>query len=568
MSRQAPRDLPAIPEVSTPHEIDDIDDNASKGSYAFTLDGVGFDEESGSILHTPPSLLVSPDRLTRHDEAELHRQTCRSLGIPYSGEMHTGSPRDSVESTSTASMTKNNVGNMYDVPLEGVEKHKQSPAYNYGEVALSPRHGNGNSKFNTPRLITRAKLAEITSSYTNTMKEFAVSISNKSKRLYANSKQKFLTGDGSQVRNSDDNRQTSFNPSEWYPSWIKDANPLMKLTVSMAFFFLILFVVIIVSVSKSSANVGIGGRSSSNVIDVGSLSSVPNDTASDSIDKTSENQASVTHMPSYLPTFSPTISPSGVDESNSCIDSPGTFKTSRGKSRSCRWLKSKHLERECRGDANGPSELGSNCKYTCKQYNGCVASTDTPTNRPTTIKPTSVPTNKGTKKKRKNKMSSPTREPSSISIGKKNTTEEVTAEVDETIYFTDTDSRLRPCTWLDIRNPTQRTKRREDNCAKVTVQVLCPTSCTDYAIPVNVRAKLDYASVSITPNVRSYNLVPQDQCYDQSGYFLNDQNHPVKCSWLVDETLDEAVLSFRRERNCGGSGTDLGKMCKSSCGTC
>jgi hypothetical protein len=465
-------------------------------------------------------------------------------------------------------MTKNTVDNMYDVPLEGGEKHKQSPAYNYGEVALSPRHGNGNSKFKTPRLITRAKLAEITSSYTNTMKELAVSISNKSKRLYDNPKQKFLTPDGGQVSSSDVKKQTSFNPSEWCPSWIKDANPLMKLTISMAFFFLILFVVIIVAVSKSSANFGRGGRSGSNVIDVGSLSSVPNVTSSGSMDNMSGNQASATHMPSYLPTFSPTISPSGVDESNSCIDSPGTFKTSRGKSRSCQWLKSKHLERECIGDTKGPSELGSNCKYTCKEYNGCVASTETPTNRPTTIKPTSVPTNKATKKKRKNKTPSPTSKPSSTSISKQDTTEEATAEEDETIYFTDTDSRLRPCTWLDIRNPTQRTKRREDNCAKVTVQVLCSTSCTDYAIPVNVRAKLDYPAVSITPNVRSYNIVPQDECYDQSGYFLNDQNHPVKCSWLVDDTLDEAEISFRRERNCGGSGTDLGKMCKSSCGTC
>ncbi|KAL3802612.1 hypothetical protein HJC23_011936 [Cyclotella cryptica] len=567
MSRQPPRDLPAIPEVSTPHEIDDIDDNASKGSYAFTLDGVGFDEESGSILHTPPSLLVSPDRLTRRDEAELHKQTCRSLGIPYSGEMHMGSPRDSVESTSTASLAKNNVDNMYDVPLEGLVKQKESSTYNHNEVALSPLRGNGSGTFKNPRLITRAKLAEITSTYTNSMKELAVSISNKSKRFYANSKQKFLTQDGGRTDSSDVKKTLSFDPNEWYPRWIRDANPLMKLTASMAFLFLMLFVVVIVAVSKSNDHAGRVERSSSNVIDVGTLSSVLNVTGSDSTDKLSGTQASATSMPSYLPTFSPTISPSGIDEPNSCIDSPGTFKTSRGKSRMCSWLTSKHLERECGGGAKGPSELGSNCKYTCKEYNDCDKSTETPTKMPTTTKPTRIPTNKPTKRRRKNKTPNPTHEPSSISVIQQDITEEANNEENETIYFTDTNSKLRPCTWLDIRNPTQRTKRREDNCVKVTVQMLCPRSCADYAIPINTRTK-EAAAVSVSPNVRSFDLVPQDECYDQSGYFLNEQNHPVKCSWLVDNTLDEAELSLRRQRNCGGSLTDLGKMCKTSCGTC
>jgi len=128
---------------------------------------------------------------------------------------------------------------------------------------------------------------------------------------------------------------------------------------------------------------------------------------------------------------------------------------------------------------------------------------------------------------------------------------------------------LRPCTWLDIRNLTERSKRRDENCVKVTVQVLCLASCTDYTIPINTRVKKDNGTaVSITPNVRSFDIVPQDECYDQSGYFLNEQNQPVTCSWLVDSTRDEAEISLRRMRNCGGSGTDLGKMCKNSCGTC
>lgn len=51
-----------------------------------------------------------------------------------------------------------------------------------------------------------------------------------------------------------------------------------------------------------------------------------------------------------------------------------------------------------------------------------------------------------------------------------------------------------------------------------------------------------------------------------SGYFLNDAGHSKMCSWLTENA---AEAESRRAKNCGGgaaNATDLGVMCKSSCG--
>ena len=635
MSRRPNRDLPAIPEVATPNEIDEVDDDNTIESYAFTLDGVGFDEESGSILQTPNSVLMSPDRIgtTRRDEMHLHAQTCRTLGIPYSTEMNTGSPRgsvqESVESTSTGSCTVRGDCNLFDVPLEKEDPNTKDAA---------PR-GSSESK-PSRRLITRAKIAELTSSYANSIKDIALSFSAKSKNLYANSKPKFLTQDGSQVYKS--GKKPSFDLNEWYPAWIKDANALTKLAVAISVFFVTLLIMIVVVVSNTKHGPQIS-QSETNLIDAGRLSTALNDTALVSMNTVGENQA-VTSMPSYLPTMSPTFSKLGIEGSNLCVDNPGKYETSRGKARTCTWLQAKHLDRECGGSGKSPTELGLNCKLTCREYNDCDTMT-TALNVTPTVKPTDVPTNKPTKRERgKKKTHGLTLQPSSTDIGLKESTTTTTttaaaAAEDEVQYFVDTDNRLRPCnwldilntkqrikrrqanciresvynicptscaefvqddevtststpslaatdteayfsdstgkqrpcTWLDVRNPTLKTKRRDDNCDKVTVQIICSSSCEDYALPVTVsRMKEDVIILSRSDFLRKNDLDLQDNCFDTQGYFLNEQGHAVKCAWLTDAGVGAEEILLRKERNCGlyQASTDLGNMCKSSCGTC
>ena len=311
MSRKNHRDLPAIPEVSTPHEIEEEDDGATIESYAFTLDGVGFDEESGSIMHTPPQL-PSPHRMTRRDEVELHRQTCRTLGIPCNEEMSIGSPRDSVQESLESAITTNDTKNteMYDVPMTRTDGKTKNVSPDLGKKT---------------HIITRAKVAEIASSCVNSVKEMVASLSVKSKKLYANSKQKFLTQDGVQVS---DKKQTSFDPSKWYPTWFTEANPLIKLTASMALFFFTLLIVVIVTVSKNSSQQIERSGTSLVDMDMTSLSSALNDTLVGTSNTISESANSIaeTSMPSYVPTYAPTTTP--TDEgSNSCTDKLGSFQT-------------------------------------------------------------------------------------------------------------------------------------------------------------------------------------------------------------------------------------------------
>ena len=619
MTRKPHHDLPAIPEVSTPHEIeDDADDGATIESFAFTLDGVGFDEESGSIMHTPPQLL-SPRKMSRRDEVELHRQTCQSLGIPCTEEMSVGSPRDSVpeslESTSTTSVTKN--VEMYDVNLNSPKGDTKS---------LSP-----SSNTKKSRLITRAKITELASSYANSVKEMAINFSDKSKKIYANSKQKVLTQDGNQNK---EKRQISFDPSKYYPTWFIEMNPLMKLTAGMALFFFTLFIVVIVAVSRSSSPHPVE-RDGTHLMDMTSLSTAFNSTSVTNLDETTGNVPNETSMPSYAPTFSPTASPTGED-SYHCIDKPGNHITSRGKLRTCSWLKTKHLERECGGHGKEPSDLGLNCKLSCSEYNSCIMEIIEETETPTTT-PTTKPTNK-----RRNKKKNKTNDPEDISTTTTSTATTV-IEDDGEVYFIDTNDKLRPCSWLDIRNPAvkakrrdencpkeavqalcpvpcldyvkfdapttvaatetttmaveyeeihfsdssgqqrtcswldvrnsrQRTKRRDENCAKITVQIICPESCVDYedySIPVTVnkQKRSDDTGLNASEYVRIHDVVPQDECFDRTGYFLNDIGHPVECSWLNE---NEKEVEMRKDRNCGGlnNATDLGVMCKHSCGTC
>jgi hypothetical protein len=68
-------------------------------------------------------------------------------------------------------------------------------------------------------------------------------------------------------------------------------------------------------------------------------------------------------------------------QDTSCVDQPGKFTTSTNKNRSCLWLSksddalhSSLQDRECGIQALGtqPSELGLNCRYTCRAYNGCL----------------------------------------------------------------------------------------------------------------------------------------------------------------------------------------------------
>ncbi|KAL7549273.1 hypothetical protein ACHAWF_012545 [Thalassiosira exigua] len=129
--------------------------------------------------------------------------------------------------------------------------------------------------------------------------------------------------------------------------------------------------------------------------------------------------------------------------------------------------------------------------------------------------------------------------------------------------FVDVGGRERECWWLDIRNVDQR---QDGAAGGVTNQIQSFDIDRSGGIP----------SLVLEQRTKMYehphDPLPQDMCEDGRGYYLNHHGKPKQCSWLTNghDPTDET----RRIKNCGyrGSeypeGTDLGRMCQNTCGTC
>jgi len=722
-SRQPHPDLPAIPEeVATPtstpasskHEspMEEIgfncgDDSSNAesyaNSYAFTLDNVGFDEENslvgsvvGSVVgasgtvtavHTPPPV-YSPDRISKH-ERKLHRETCRTLGLPYSEDALDSSPSsgsdikdDSVSEGASLSSgsageleRKQKIDKMWPWPTKagaedgsyGMALDKMLKNVNFDEQS-NPSSSSSSSKL--------TRISETTSTYANRMKEAIASFNERIEDAYEKSKQNANGDDNDMPSNA--KSTTDHNP--FRPSWIdsyKNANPIAKLTVGTTILFMLLCIIVIL------ATVGVGSESSWNddmsdvVTDLEPVLeeiSDTNDTAATVPDvvgsETKSPDPSPAPLPSYNPTISPTqISPAFVPEMNfsnePCIDKEGKFINARGKRRECHWLTihdpyalyTGRLDAECGtvGELE-PSELAMNCRYTCRGYNGCpmlgeaegmmlvekvdvvaqnISSvslaqpahegsprdTNFPTdpaqnpetNGPTAFPKTNAPT---TSKPTGSPVGDVVLEPAAEPI---KTKEEAQTDNVDLPTFVDIRGRERQCWWLDIRNKVQKQARRDANCVREMVQATCPSSCTHYAMMAVLNGQSANSGSSqvmslarsfaariggnnddnnhnenidrTTPTVplqtstttsvemaeqydthQKHHEPPQDMCFDEEGYYLNHHGHPKQCPWLTNsrDPTDET----RRIRNCGyhhsdyPEGTELGRMCKSTCGTC
>src|SRR6056300_70288 len=129
------------------------------------------------------------------------------------------------------------------------------------------------------------------------------------------------------------------------------------------------------------------------------------------------------------------------------------------------------------------------------------------------------------------------------------------------------------------RPPEQRQMRRDANCVDKFIQTACPISCSDYismkeehkshssGIPQDIETLIPQQAQELKLN-RAHITLPRDDCFDSPGYFLDSNSTLRQCDWLSDhpDPLDET----RKISNCGylEEATDLGRMCKASCGTC
>mmetsp|Transcript_21874 Transcript_21874/g.45536 ORF Transcript_21874/g.45536 Transcript_21874/m.45536 type:complete len:651 (+) Transcript_21874:218-2170(+) len=641
----ASRDLPVIHEVQTPTEDDDTGDEQS---YAFTLDGVGFDEESGSILHTPPSLMSygnsSNDAFQKH-EADLHRETCRQLGIPFdegnvspgrdggsSSSSSSGNASGSTPSSSDESSTRenpwpwpeasngNSIDSMFDVPLESDGL----------STVEGKRNGSGNSKTNEkgrPKLpkIDMSRVSQVTSSYSSMVREVATSFADRSKTAIANSKRRRIS-DGT---SGPSGKRINFgNLREFIVNWNNEATHMYKLTVAATMVLLVICVVAVVGTmgtSNNSSRPDLAETGPHTTIGDPLIQSKPSLPASvpatavpdESIPELNEtaidtefvpyiNATNITNItvsvevpnttivtvepevlpetatPILAPSIAPTKSPFKIsipfpegEYMEPCINREGRFHTDKGKKRQCHWLTlhdseelfSERQDENCGVSGNAPSELGLNCRYTCRAYNGCLKGNGSEDGQIARVQP--VPDD----------AVSSSNEPNEEQLeenGEENSTGNYNGLVlgnVEASTFIDSRGRERPCKWLDIRNLGQQKFRRNANCGLPSAKLSCPSSCVDYidSDTFNSNVFTTHKNNTEVPHLtRAHAPVPQDMCYDGNGYYLNENNHPRKCEWLVDK--NDPFDDSRLIKNCGYSNghrlTDLGRMCKHTCGTC
>ncbi len=585
----------------------------------------------------------SIDAFQKHD-ADLHRETCRQLGIPFdegnvspgrdggsSSGTSSGNASGSTPSSSDESSTRenpwpwpeagngNSIDSMFDVPLESDGLSKVEGEKN------GTGHGEKNEK-GRPKLpkIDMSRVTQVTSSYSSMVREVATSFVDRSKTAFSNSKRKRIT-DG--MSRPSGKRINSGNLREFIVDWNNEATPMYKLTVAATMLFLVVCVFAVVgtmqtsengsrpdleengphatvgdplTVSKPSIPASIPSTAVSNetfpelnetTIDMDIISDIDfKNTTNVTVSVKEPNTTIATTEPEVLPaTTTPTLAPS-IPPTNSpfkinapfpkeehmepCINKKGRFQTDKNKKRQCHWLTihdseelfSERQDENCGVNGNEPSELGLNCRYSCRAYNGCLKGNGSEDEQIARVQP--VPADAVSSISDPHETESDDGEENSK--GKFNGL--VLGNV-EASTFIDSRGRERPCKWLDIRNFGQQEIRRKANCGLPSAKLSCSASCAAYIDSDSSSANVVIAhkkNTEVKHLTRAHAPVPQDMCYDGNGFYLNENDHPRKCEWLVDK--GDPSDDSRLIKNCGYSNdhrlTDLGRMCKHTCGTC
>ena len=273
----------------------------------------------------------------------------------------------------------------------------------------------------------------------------------------------------------------------------------------------------------------------------------------------------------------------GIDDNGgveSCIDNEGRYYSSSGKKRQCAWLAmtsttttttttttneailgplySDLLYTECGASM---TELGLNCRYTCRAYNGCLLQ---------------LQGEEGVEDgSDKEEASSP------IPTFQMNATMELLRsnddDSDEIISTSVQSQHDTSITELSMYNVNDYTKSL--HIWQEELGLIDPTS----KLPMEVQKQQKEETMIEDGNKTEMTLLSSPliltttptTCIDNNGYYLNHNGLPRQCSWLINshDPTDET----RRIHNCGyidsGSNqysvsTELGKMCKKTCGTC
>ena len=343
--------------------------------------------------------------------------------------------------------------------------------------------------------------------------------------------------------------------------------------------FVIIVVLVIVGQSSKSSNAPMSG---SNTGEDGS-DVVSNIRKRPPKNETNGVNSLITESPSIVPTSLQGIANSGGVEA--CIDNEGRYYSSSGKKRQCAWLAmtsttttttttntegtigplySDLLYTECAR----MTELGLNCRYTCRAYNGCLI----------LLQNVEQGVEGGSDKE---EVSSP------IPTLQMNATMEL-LRVNDNIQGNDNSDELSTSVQSSSQQHDTITRLSMDNVNDYTkslhvwqeeLGLINPTSKLSMEVQQQNEDKLNMTGGNKTEMTLLSSpliLTAPATCIDNNGYYLNHNGLPRQCSWLINshDPTDET----RRIHNCGyniGSSTnqysvstELGKMCKETCGTC
>ena len=572
---------------------------------------------TAAAAHAPPSKDYGPGKKSAHDDVRnVHRETCQKYGLPYSedwlkfdlsscggdtldkdegssflgsisvssgsadepwGEQHQQERRQKIDKLWPWPTTSPKMSKKGSDPtlLDKMAKNSKSP-----KISADTKGGGGGSlvkefwtSFN--KRVEGAHEATDSSSSMRTVSKGTTNSTGDSSKMTKTTPMEHLSVAESAREVQSHVQRSSPGPDD-KKRWqhlvhsYRESSYVTKRRAATAILILILsFVIILVSVglSKSDGDMAsISGNAGNHGPDVSTSHDITEsrDISTPVDDIGAAVPVSMTHstiVPSKSPTFASSLAPvagppaiesapNGVpnEQGGSCVDADGRYQSSGGKRRQCSWLSqnvglgalySDSLYAEC-GEG---SELGLNCRYTCRAYNGCLLALE----RSGVEGGGSGQANQGG------------------GGGSASPTFQVSDTVELMIPATVTNSPTSSPTMGLLRSTALPS-------IDVTVEM-------EEALSGESEMTLLSAPLLLQTNTWSTTFMQHDtstqdmMCVDYEGYYLNHNGQPRQCSWLIDsgDPNDEN----RRIHNCWYAdsnqysvGTELGKMCKKTCGMC
>jgi hypothetical protein len=186
--------------------------------------------------------------------------------------------------------------------------------------------------------------------------------------------------------------------------------------------------------------------------------------------------------------------------------------------------------------------LGLNCRYTCRAYNGCLLLLQ---------------------------------RSGEEGGGSGQANEGGGGSASPTFQASDTVEMLTPATVMtDSPTPSPMDLQRSAPVPSIEVPVDMEEELSSESEMTLLSAPLSLQTNTLsTPSMQHDPSIQDMMCVDEQGYYLNHNGQPRQCSWLINTS--DPTDETRRIHNCGYAdsnqysvGTDLGKMCKKTCGTC